>query len=216
MKDDNYIKVWKERILLHLRWIDINYAIRKGKLPIDDTGIKVDISLHDKWKQSSHLRVIFMKTKISIGINGLVDQYNDVPALLKAIDKQLVTLDKALANTLILKFSFIKLTSVKGVCEHIIQMRDIVALLKILEVDISKSFIVHYILNTFPQQYGPFKISYNMHKDKWLINELMTIYVQEEGRLVVEGGEGVYKVTQGKNMAQAKKKGKDKYLSKKK
>ena len=55
-----------------------------------------------------------------------------------------------------------------------------------------------------------------MHKDKWLINELMTIYVQEEGRLVVEGGEGVYKVTQTKNKAQAKKKGKDKYLSKKK
>ena len=69
---------------------------------------------------------------------------------------------------------------------HIMKMRDIVAQLKRLEVEISDSFLVHNILNTLSQEYAPFKISYNTHKDKWLINELITICFQEERRLFME------------------------------
>ena len=32
LKGDNY-KVWKERVLLHLGWMDIDYAIRKIEPP---------------------------------------------------------------------------------------------------------------------------------------------------------------------------------------
>ena len=79
-------------------------------------------------------------------------------------------------------------------------MRDITAQLKKLEVNMSESFLVHYILNTLPPQYSPFKISYNTHKDKWSINELMTMCVQEEERLVMELGENALVVTtRGKN-----------------
>ncbi|XP_057483788.1 uncharacterized protein LOC130770362 [Actinidia eriantha] len=73
----------------------------------------------------------------------------------------------------------------------------------------SESFLVHYILCTLPQQYGPFKISYNTHKDKWSINELLTMCVQEEGRLGMEEGEKVNFTIQGKKKRdQAKNKGK--------
>ena len=59
---------------------------------------------------------------------------------------------------------------------------------------------MHFILNTLPHQYGPFKISYNTHKDKWSINELMTICIQEEKMLVMELGESVMLATTfGKN-----------------
>jgi ionotropic glutamate receptor len=50
--------------------------------------------------------------------------------------------------------------------EHIIEMRDIVAQLKSLEVKISKSFLVCFILISLLMKYGPFKISYNTHKKK--------------------------------------------------
>lgn len=66
---------------------------------------------------------------------------------------------------------------------------------------------MHYILNTMPSQYGLVKISYNIHKDKWSINELMTMCVQEEGRLSMEARESVH-LAQGKNSDQAKEKGK--------
>ena len=40
-----------------------------------------------------------------------------------------------------------------------------------------ESFLVHFILNTLLPEYGLFKISYNTRKDKWSINELMTMCV---------------------------------------
>ena len=122
---------------------------------------------------------MYIKTKISTGIRGSVEQHTNIRALLKAIDEQFVTSDKALASTLIMKFSSLRLTSMKSVHEHIMNMRDIVAQLKKLEVDMSKSFLVHYILNTLAKQNGPFKIAYNTQKDKRTINELMTMCVQE-------------------------------------
>jgi hypothetical protein len=67
---------------------------------------------------------------------------------------------------------------IKGVHEHIIQMRDIVAQLKNLEVEMLESFLMHYIMNTFSQQYGPFL--YNTYKDRQSINKLMTMCVKEE------------------------------------
>ncbi|XP_073292484.1 uncharacterized protein [Primulina huaijiensis] len=198
LKGDNY-KIWKERILLQLGWMDIDYAIRKDEpSAITENSIPDDVDLYEKWERSNRLCVMFIKTKISAGMRGSVDQHNNVKELLKAIDEQFQSSDKALASTLIMEFSSLRLTSVRGVREHIMKMRDIAARLKTLEVEMSETFLVHYILCTLPQQYGPFKISYNTHKDKWSINELMTMCVQEEGRLLMETSDNVFMITQGK------------------
>ena len=39
---------------------------------------------------------------------------------------------------------------------------------------------MHFILNLLPMEYGSFRISYNIYKDKWLINKLLIMCVQEE------------------------------------
>ncbi|RVW40372.1 hypothetical protein CK203_092419 [Vitis vinifera] len=134
----------------------------------------------------------------SAGKRGSIEQHENVRELLKAIDEQFITSDKALASTLIMKFTSLKLIGIKRVREHIMEMRDIVAQLKKLEVEMSESFLMHFILNTLSPQYGPFKISYNTHKDKWSINELMTMCVQEEIMLMMDQGESTMLVTQKK------------------
>ena len=108
-----------------------------------------------------------------------------------------------------MQFSSTKLTEIRGVRDHIMRMRDIVVQLKSLEVTMSNTFLVHYILNTLPQQYSPFKISYNTYKDKWSINKLLTMCVQEEGRLMMEEGEKVNLTTfRKKRKDQVKRNGK--------
>ena len=77
---------------------------------------------------------MFIKTKIFIGIRGSVKARHEVRELLKAIDEQFETSDKALASTLIMKFSSLRLTGIKGVRDHIMQMRDISVQLKTLEI----------------------------------------------------------------------------------
>lgn len=191
LRDDNY-KVWKERVLLHLGWMDIDYAIRKDEPPsITENSSPDAVDLYEKWEQSNRLSVMFIKTHISASIRGSVIQHSKVKDLLQAIDEQFASSDKALASTLIMKFSSMRHTEVKGVRDYIMRMRDIAAQLQTLEVTMSESFLVHFILCTLPQQYAPFKISYNTHKDKWSINELMTMCAQEEGRLLMEEGEKV-------------------------
>ena len=52
LKGDNY-KIWKERILLHLGWMDIDYAIRKDEPPtFTATNDQAEITLYDRWDQS--------------------------------------------------------------------------------------------------------------------------------------------------------------------
>jgi hypothetical protein len=80
--------------------MDIDYAIRKDKPPaLTDTSTAADISLHKRWERSNQLSMIFIKTRISAGIRGSIDQHEKVQYLLKAIDEQFITSDKAQRTT---------------------------------------------------------------------------------------------------------------------
>ena len=86
--------------------MDIDCAIRKDEPdPIIETSTVEAVCIYDKWERSNRLSVMFIKTKISVGIRGYVKQIDKVKPLLKAIDEQFVTSDKALASTIIMQFS---------------------------------------------------------------------------------------------------------------
>jgi hypothetical protein len=106
------------------------------------------MDLYGKWERSNCLSVMFIKTKISVGIRGSIKHHENVKDLIKAIDEQFVSSDKAHASTLIIKFSTMKLIKVRGMRDHIMRTRDIAAQLKNLKVTMSDSFLVHYILCT--------------------------------------------------------------------
>ncbi|WJZ87796.1 hypothetical protein VitviT2T_007148 [Vitis vinifera] len=91
--------------------MDIDYVIRKHEPPkITDTSTPDQILLYERWEKSNRLSVMYIKINISVGIRGSIEQHENVRELLKAIDEQFVTLDKALASTLIMKFTSLKLT----------------------------------------------------------------------------------------------------------
>ncbi|KAF7844302.1 Retrovirus-related Pol polyprotein from transposon TNT 1-94 [Senna tora] len=70
------------------------------------------------------------------------------------------------------------------------QMRDIAAQLKSLDIDITDCFLVSLILNSLSSRFRRFKITYNTQKENWSINELLSMCVQEEGMLNSKKGEG--------------------------
>ncbi|CAD5191962.1 unnamed protein product, partial [Musa acuminata subsp. malaccensis] len=55
-------------------------------------------------------------------------------------------------------------------------MADKAAKLKTLGMNVDESFLVQFILNSLPSQFGPFKIHYNTNKDKWDLNELTSMF----------------------------------------
>ena len=50
-------------------------------------------ALYEEWEWLNRLSLMFIKTKISNGICGSVDQHDNVKALLKVIHEQFVTSD---------------------------------------------------------------------------------------------------------------------------
>ena len=127
------ISYGRREIILHLGWMDIDCAIRKDEPdPIIETSTTEVVCLYDKWEKSNSLSMMFIKTKISAGIHGSIEKIDKVKPLLKSIDEQFVTSDKALSSTLIMQFSSTKLTGIRGVSDHIMRMRDIAAQLKSL------------------------------------------------------------------------------------
>ena len=83
--------------------MDIDYAIRKDEPPgITETSIRDVVDLYEKWKRSNRLSVMLIKTNIFARIRSSIDQHEKVKDLLKAINDQFITSDKALASTLIM------------------------------------------------------------------------------------------------------------------
>ena len=68
---------------------------------------------------------MLIKTHIFAGIHGYIEKHDKVKNLLKTIDDQFAKFVKSLASTLIIQFSTLKLTGVKGVRDHIMRMMDI-------------------------------------------------------------------------------------------
>ncbi|XP_038989907.1 uncharacterized protein LOC120113165 [Phoenix dactylifera] len=64
-------------------------------------------------------------------------------------------------------------------------------------MDVNESFLVQFILNSLPPQFGSFQIHYNTIKDKWNVNELTSMLVQEETRLKQQGHHSVNLVSHG-------------------
>ena len=50
-------------------------------------------------------------------------------------------------------------------------------------MNVDEFFLVQFILNSLPPQYGPFQINYNTMKDKWNVNQLAIMLNQEEARV---------------------------------
>jgi len=149
----------------------------------------------------------FIKFHVRKSIHGSIPDWAKLKEYLKVIEELFDTFDKILASTLIIKMCSMKFNGTKGVREHIMKMRDIAAQLKLLEIEMFELFLVHFILNSLPSEYGPFKISYNTRKKKWSVNELLAMCIQEEGRLNQERIESTHLATQEKKPA---KKGKGK------
>ena len=72
LDDDNY-KIWKERILLQLGCMDIDYVIRKDEPILIEPSTPAQLAFHERWERSNRLSVMYMKTKVFAGIHGSIE-----------------------------------------------------------------------------------------------------------------------------------------------
>ncbi|XP_058215876.1 uncharacterized protein LOC131326962 [Rhododendron vialii] len=173
---------------------------------ITDESFEDQVFNFNSWERSNRLSLMFMKMTIANNIKTSLPQNTNALEYLKAVEDRFKSADKSLAGTIMAELTTMKCDGSRGVQEHILNMSDKAAKLATLGMKVDESFLVQFILNSLPTQFGPFKIHYNTNKDKWSLNELTNMCVQEEVRLRGEGRHTALAVTQ----VAMKKKGKAK------
>ncbi|XP_059455162.1 uncharacterized protein LOC132185401 [Corylus avellana] len=167
MLNGNNFTDWTENLFFTLGCLELDLALRVDEPPaLTEKSTPQEIAKHEQWERSNRLSLIFMKSHVSKGIRSSIPECTNAKAFIKAVDEQFMSSNKALPSTLMKKLSSKSFDNSRSVREHIMKTRDMAAQLKFLEIDISESFLVHFILNSLRSEYVPFKISYNTHKDK--------------------------------------------------
>ncbi|GAV68288.1 UBN2_2 domain-containing protein [Cephalotus follicularis] len=132
------------------------------------------------------MSLMIMKSSISMTIRGAILDFNNAKTNLASVEEQFKGSSKTHASTLIMKMFTTMYDGTSGVGEHIMMMNDIAYKLKGMKIGISEGFLVYFIMTFLPTQFVPFKINYNTRKDKWKMNKLLAMHVQEEERLMIE------------------------------
>lgn len=205
---------WREQVNFHLGVQDLDLALLEDKptaLTTDST--EVEKTHHKAWERSNRLSLMFIKMTVANNIKSTIPQTESAKEYMKFVEERFRSADKSLAGTLMAELTTMKFDGSRTMQEHIIEMTNIAARLKSLGLTVEDSFLVQFILNSLPSDYGPFQINYNTIKDKWNVNELASRLVQEEGRLKNQVNHSVSFVS---NKAGKEKKGKSSHFKKKK
>ena len=80
----------------------------------------------------------------------------------------------------------------ENIREYIMKIFDLVSKLKTLKLKLFEEILVHFILISFLIKYNPFKIIYNVQREKWSLTELISSCVRKEKRLKKEMTESAH------------------------
>jgi len=135
------------------------------------------------WERSNILSLMFMRMTAAESIKTTLPKIDNAKEFMGLVGERSQKIDKPLPGTLISTLTFMKFDGSRTMHEHVIEMINIAARLKTLGITVNENFLVQFILNSLLSEYGPFQMSHNTMKDKWNVNELHSMLVQEETRL---------------------------------
>ena len=77
-------------------------------------------------------------------------------------------------------------------------MSNTASKLKPMDLGLKNEFLIHLIFTSLPKEYETFVVNYNLQLDKWNIEKLIAMCVQEEKRLKSSHGDPVNHVNDNK------------------
>ena len=75
-----------------------------------------------------------------------------------------------------------------GIREHILRMSNLTSKLKLIDLALKEEFLIHLIFASLPKKYDTFVVNYNIQPEKWDMERLMAMCVQEEEMMKAANG----------------------------
>nr|XP_051202032.1 uncharacterized protein LOC127315598 [Lolium perenne] len=135
-----------------------------------------------KWDSFNRKCLMVIKRSILEAIRGAIPQCDTASEYLKKVESQFTGSSKAYASTLIRKLVTTKYTG-GGVRDHILRMSHMSSRLKSMEMELPEQFIIHLIFASLPKEFETFAVNYNAQPEKWAIEKMIAMCVQEEERI---------------------------------
>ena len=161
--------------------LDLALQVEKSAA-ITITSNAEEKSYYKNWERLNRLSLMFMQMSIANNVKSALPKIESARKFMKFVEERSQTTNKSLARTLMSTLTTIKLDGSRTMHEHVI-----VARLKSLGMNVDKNFLVQFIINLLPSEYGPFQMNYNTMKDKWNVHKLHNMLVQEKTRLKNQG-----------------------------
>ncbi|XP_066351209.1 uncharacterized protein [Miscanthus floridulus] len=150
-----------------------------------------------KWDSSNRKCLMVIKGSIGNPIRGSILECTITTEYLKKVESKFAGSSKAYVSTLIKKLVNEKYMS-GGIREHILKMSNMTSKLKPMDMGLKDEFLIHLIFASLPKEYETFVVNYNLQPDKWDIEKLIAMCVQEEEWLKSSHGDTVNHVKENK------------------
>ncbi|XP_066336830.1 uncharacterized protein [Miscanthus floridulus] len=173
---------------------DVAFATRRRKHAIVIMKYNLD---HAKLDSSNHKCLIVIKSSIEDPIRGAIPKCTTATEYLKKVESHFTCSSKAYASTLIKRLVKEKYNG-GGIREHILRMSNTSSNLKPMDMGLKDEFLVHLIFASLPKEYETFVVNYNLQPEKWDIEKLIAMCVQEEERLKSSHGDTINHVNSSK------------------
>lgn len=163
--------------------LDLALRIDRPSTPKDSSSSEEKLE-YEKWDRSNRISLMIIKRGIPEVFRGAVsDEIDTAKNFLAEMEKRFVKSDKAETSSLLQNLISMKYQGKGNIREHIMMMSNIASKLKGLKLELSDDLLIHLVLLSLPSQFSQFKVTYNCQKEKWTLNELISLCVQEEDRL---------------------------------
>ncbi|XP_072146661.1 uncharacterized protein [Setaria viridis] len=150
-----------------------------------------------KWGSSNRKCMMVIKSSILEAIRGVIPECDTAREYLINMESQFTVSSKAYASTLIRKLNTMKYTN-GGIRDHILRMSNMTSKLKSMDMELPEEFIIHLVITSLPKEFETFAVNYNSQLEKWGIEKMIDMCVQEEERLKGSSGDTINYLSQNK------------------
>ena len=149
--------------------LDLKLLTERPTAIIDESSAK-ERSFHKTWERLNRLSIMFMQMTVANNIKSTILKTEKAKEYMEFVKSELA--DRSLAGALIGTLTTCKFDGTHTMHQHVTEMIDTTAKLRYMGMEVSESFLVQFIINSLPSEYGAFEINYNTIKNKLNINEL--------------------------------------------